>query len=261
MKRLGGIIVGISIGAQLYTVRAYTQTERDLRETLSRVAAMGYDSVQLSAVGPIAPDTVARLCKAQNLTIALTHTPEARILADTERVIDEHRGYGCRYVGLGAMSEKYRAAAWADRFAADFLPAMERIKAAGQLFMYHNHAFEFERMQDGRRLIELLEAIPKELCGITLDTYWVQFAGCNVREWIKRFSGRIPCVHLKDMTVRGFENRMAPVGRGNMGFDSILALLQELGGTEFVLVEQDDCYGEDPFACLEESYRYIRGCL
>ncbi len=250
--------MGIAVGAQLYTVRAYTQTERDLRETLRRVAGMGYDAVQLSAVGPVAPETVARLCGEFGLTVALTHTPEARILSDTEQVIEEHRGYDCRYVGLGAMGEKYRSAAWADRFAADFLPAMTKLRDAGQLFMYHNHAFEFERMADGRRLMELLLEIPSDLIGFTLDTYWVQFAGGNVREWIKRLAGRIPCVHLKDMTVRGFENRMAPVGRGNMGFEGILALLMEQGGTEFVLVEQDDCYGEDPFACLEESLGFIR---
>lgn len=252
--------MSMTIGAQLYTVRAYTQTEPDLRESLRRVAGMGYDAVQLSAIGPIPPPVVARLCADAGLRVSLTHTPESRILHDTARVIDEHLLMGCTCIGLGSMSEKYRGAHWADRFLRDFQPALERIADAGLQFLYHNHAFEFERMADGRRLIDLLCAAPPELLSFTLDLYWVQFAGCDVRELIGRLRGRIPCAHLKDMTVCGFENRMAPVGRGNMGYESILAQLAA-AGTSCALVEQDDCYGEDPFECLRESLRFIRGCL
>ena len=28
-------------------------------------------------------------------------------------------------------------------------------------------------------------------------------------------------------------------------------------GTEYLLVEQDDCYEEDPFECLRKSYAYL----
>ena len=53
--------------------------------------------------------------------------------------------------------------------------------------------------------------------------------------------------------VRG-EARMAAVGRGNLDFAGILALLKENGVTEYALVEQDECYGESPFACLKQSF-------
>ena len=39
------------LGAQTYTVRTYTQNERDFRETMKRIAAIGYECVQLSAIG------------------------------------------------------------------------------------------------------------------------------------------------------------------------------------------------------------------
>ena len=32
----------------------------------------------------------------------------------------------------------------------------------------------------------------------------------------------------------------------------------EAAGTRFMLVEQDDCRGEDPFECLRRSYDYLR---
>lgn len=248
----------MTIGAQMYTLRAYTQVERDLAEALGRVAGMGYDSIQLSAIGPIKPELIRRMADDNGLAIVLTHVPEARILGDTDAVIREHDALGCKYIGLGAMGERYRDSAWADRFYEDFRLPMERIAAAGKLFMYHNHAFEFERMRDGHRLIELLMQIPPGLMGITLDTYWVQYAGGPVLSWIERLRDRIHCVHLKDMTIRGFENRMAPVGSGNMDFQAIVRLLEELGATEHLLVEQDDCYGEDPFECLHKSREVLR---
>ena len=58
-------------------------------------------------------------------------------------------------------------------------------------------------------------------------------------QWLERLKDRIPCVHLKDMTVAGRERRMAPVGEGNMNFPAIMKKLDELGTTKYALVEQD----------------------
>lgn len=76
--------------------------------------------------------------------------------------------------------------------------------------------------------------------------------------WIEKLQDRIPCVHLKDMAVQGWDAHFAPVGEGNLDFPKILHTLQTLGKTKYLLVEQDDCYGDSPFACLERSYKNIR---
>lgn len=246
------------LGAQTFTIRSFTQSERDFRESMRRVAAIGYKSVQLSAIGPIDPHTVRDICDENGLKIVLTHTPEARILNETEQVIREHEILGCDYIGLGAMSDRYRSAAWVDRFAVDFTPAAQMIADAGKLLMYHNHNFEFARLRDGRRIIDvLLEQMPPHLMGFTADTYWLQAAGCDVCDWLERLDGRIPCVHFKDMAVQGFTPCFAAVGRGNLPFEKILHTLERLGGTKYVLVEQDDCFGESPFDCLQQSYQYL----
>ena len=41
------------LGAQLFTLRDYTQTAQDLDRSLEQVARMGYQTVQVSAIGPI----------------------------------------------------------------------------------------------------------------------------------------------------------------------------------------------------------------
>ena len=32
----------------------------------------------------------------------------------------------------------------------------------------------------------------------------------------------------------------------------------ESAGVQYMMVEQDDCNGEDPFACLKRSYEYLK---
>ena len=244
------------IGAQLYTVRDYIQTEKDIERTLSMVAQMGYRTIQVSGMGKIEPQKLRSLCDKLNLQIVLTHNPWERILDDTDRLIEEHNILGCDYIGLGGMPMKYRSPWWIDKFIEDFKEPARKIAAAGKLLMYHNHAFEFEKIEGKRFLETLAEAFsPKEM-GFTLDTYWVQAAGGDVCWWLDFLKGRTPCVHLKDMTVCGQEQRMAPVGAGNMNFSAILEKIKELGDVKYLLVEQDDCYG-DPFACLQKSFHYL----
>lgn len=248
----------MTLGAQLYTLRTYTQTEKDLSFCLKRVAEIGYTAVQISAVGPIPAETIRSLCEENRLQIVLTHTDVNRILQDTEAVIREHEVMGCPYIGIGSMPEKYRNPEWIEHFAPDFKEAAKKIADAGKLLMYHNHDFEFRKLPElkGKRILEyLMESFSPEELGFTLDTYWVQAAGGDVLQWIDRLQGRLPCVHLKDMAMEKNGQVMAPVMEGNMNFPKILEHLEK-AGTKYILVEQDVCL-ESPFVCLEKSYRNV----
>lgn len=52
---------------------------------------------------------------------------------------------------------------------------------------------------------------------------------------------------------------MAVIGEGNINFERVFAAAEK-AGTKYMLVEQDDCNGEDPFACLKRSYEYLKAC-
>ena len=119
----------MKLGAQLFTLREYTQTEKDLDYSLMRVAKMGYSTVQISAIGPIAPEKVRELCDKHGLEIVLTHTDPGRILNDTEKVIKEHDIMGCDYIGIGMMPKKYCSPEWLWHFADDYKEAAKKIAA------------------------------------------------------------------------------------------------------------------------------------
>ena len=244
------------LGAQLYTVRNYTQTEKDLDYTLGQIAKIGYTTVQISAIAPsIKAVTVRELCDRHGLQIVLTHSDPNRILNDTEQLIEDHKIMGCRYIGLGSMPDKYRTPEWIDHFVTDYKEAALKIKRAGMLFMYHNHNFEFEKVKGKYYLDYLIEGFAPEELGFTLDTYWLQAAGLDVCQWINKLKDRIPCVHLKDMAMLRHEAVMAPVLEGNMNFERILKTLKDTN-CENLLVEQDICQ-ESPFECLLKSYQNL----
>ena len=244
------------LGAQLYTVRNYTQTEKDLDYTLGQIAKIGYTTVQISAIAPsIKAVTVRELCDRHGLQIVLTHSDPNRILNDTEQLIEDHKIMGCRYIGLGSMPDKYRTPEWIDHFVTDYKEAALKIKRAGMLFMYHNHNFEFEKVKGKYYLGYLIEGFAPEELGFTLDTYWLQAAGLDVCQWINKLKDRIPCVHLKDMAMLRHEAVMAPVLEGNMNFERILKTLKDTN-CENLLVEQDICQ-ESPFECLLKSYQNL----
>ena len=176
-----------------------------------------------------------------------------------EETIEKHRLFGCRYIGIGSLPERYRNPDFLPYFAEDFLSAAEKFKAAGMKLMYHNHCFEFERLPGGDTMMDrLLAMMPADLMGLTADTYWLQYGGVDVNQWLKEHAERLHCVHLKDYGVKGFTVRMEAVGSGNLDFPAILETLRNNGITEYALVEQDDCNGESPFTCLKRSLDYLR---
>ncbi len=247
----------MKIGAQLYTVRDFCKTPEALSETLARVAEIGYTSIQLSGVCTYDPAWMQAELKKNGLLCPLTHTAPNEIFEAPERVARDHLTFGCKNVGIGIMPRAdFSPEAYA-AFCASAAPAAEVLRANGCHLFYHNHFHEFWRAEDGRRILEhMMEDFPPALLSFTFDTYWAQYAGADPAEWLERLRGRVECIHLKDMTMSGSDHRFAPVGHGNMNFPAILKAA-EAAGCCHLLVEQDDCYGEDPFDCLKKSYTYL----
>lgn len=247
----------MKIGTQLYTVRDFTQNEKDFAEAIKKIADIGYEGVQISAIGPIPAERIADICSRHKLEIAVTHTPAARILNDTGSVIADHKLYKSKQIGIGIMPSEYqKSTAGVFKFIEDFKPAAQKIKDAGMCFAYHNHDFEFEKF-DGKLIFEhILDGFGKDMLQIIPDLYWIQAGGADPVFWLKKLAGRFTVVHFKDMTMINRERRFAEVGNGNMNWPAIIEACKE-GGAKWAMVEQDDCYGKNPFDCLKTSYEFL----
>src|ERR1035437_8455655 len=75
--------------AQMYTLREFTKTPADIAKSLARVRKIGYEAVQLSALGKIDPKELATILKNEGLAVPATHVSPDRMRNETQAVIDE----------------------------------------------------------------------------------------------------------------------------------------------------------------------------
>ena len=246
------------VGAQLYTVRAHTQTLADLEVSLQKVAAAGYSAVQVSGFGPIDPKDVARLMQHSGLAVVATHMAWDRFLNDLDAVIEEHMLWGCKHPAIGGLPAEYRQADGVKRFRDELTPIAGRLASEGMDFSYHNHNHELTKY-DGRTWLDMLYSdIPGSVLKAEIDTYWIQAGGGDPAWWVKECAGREPLLHLKDMIVTPErEQRFAEIGEGNLNWPAIMQEA-EAAGVEYYLVEQDRTYDRDPFESLAISYRNLK---
>ncbi|MBQ8149150.1 MAG: sugar phosphate isomerase/epimerase [Clostridia bacterium] len=246
----------MQIGAQMFTTRETCQTLEGFAETLARIADIGYQTVQVSGTCPFEADWLKNQLDKNGLKCVLTHTPVPRLTGELDKVLADHRVFQCPNIGLGYWTFSEEDDMSLQKWLDTFVPVAKSIHEGGAYFMYHNHHNEFKRI-GGKLVMEtLMEAVPADQMGFTLDTYWVQVAGGDPARWLEILSGRIPCIHLKDC---GFDRTMQAVGEGNINFDRVFEKA-EAGGTRYMLVEQDNCNGEDPIECLRRSYLYLKAC-
>jgi len=244
----------MEIGAQFFTIREACKTLDDFAESLKKVADIGYKTVQISGTCPFDAQWLKEQLAKNDLRCIITHTPADRLIHETVQVAKDHDVFGCDYVGLGMYGFDPEKGQSMEDFLTTYAPVARKLKECGKYFMYHNHAHEFKKL-DGKLIIErICEEIPADQMGITMDTYWVQVGGADPAQWLEKLAGRIPVIHLKDCA---WGQTMAVVGEGNINFDRVFEKA-EAGGTKYMMVEQDNCHGEDPFQCLKRSYQYLR---
>ena len=242
----------MKIGAQLFTVRDFTKDLESFSETLKKVADIGYEYVQVSGTCAYEGAWLNEELKKNGLKCPITHYDRDEIRTNTDAVIAKHKEFGCDYIGIGWYDFRKLPVS---TFKSDFNDAIQRVKESGLAISYHNHHFEFAKLESGKTVLaEIAEAFTPEQLKITLDTFWVQAGGGDPAWWLTELKGRCPCIHYKDMS---YDRRIDPVGYGNMNYDAIIKASVD-SGVDYAFVEQDDCNGDDPFKCLEMSYKFLK---
>lgn len=249
------------IAAQLFTVRDYMRTETEFKETIKKLKDIGYSAVQLSGLGFNNYEYTKSVLEEYDMKVCATHYGYDRMQKDFDKVVAEHNGYNCQYIGLGSMPGEYsKDKEGFLKFSKDFTELARRFKGEGLNLIYHNHNFEFERF-DGRRTgMDILyeETNPKAV-GFELDTYWIQAGASNPVDWIYKVQGRMDVVHFKDMEIIESQQHMAEVGEGNLNWAAIIKACDETG-VKWAAVEQDVCR-RNPFESLKISLDNIKKML
>jgi sugar phosphate isomerase/epimerase len=240
------------VGVQLYTVRDLM--ERDFEGTIARVAQIGYKEVEFAGYFGHAPADVRAILDRNGLTSPAVHTGSIEAEA-WKKSLEAANGIGHKYIVVPWVPQERRMTldGW-KQVAADFNRAAETARAAGVQFAYHNHDFEFVKM-DGRIPFDvLLESTDPKLVQLEIDLYWIIKGGQDPLTYFARWPGRVPLVHVKDSMGAPAHN-MVDVGQGSIDWKRIFAK-QDQAGIKHFFVEHDQ--PPQPFEDIAVSYRYLK---
>ena len=249
--------MSLPVALQLYTVR--DEMEADFAGTLKKVKEFGYDGVEFAGLFGKSAAEVKALCGEIGLVPVSAHVPLDDMVADPDGVLAAYAEIGCRYVAVPYLTEERRPGTdgW-EKTIADIRLVCEKAKALGMTMLYHNHDFEFVKI-DGKYALDILyDTVPADLLQTELDTCWVNVGGEDPAAYLKKYAGRAPVVHLKDFIKKGQGGKLyeligieddgaeaeeeafsfAPVGSGMQDMPAILKASEEAGAA-WVVVEQD----------------------
>ncbi|MBZ5857422.1 sugar phosphate isomerase/epimerase family protein [Flavihumibacter profundi] len=271
------------LGLQLYTLGRVI--DNDVRGTLQKVAEIGYKDLEsaFSMKGGyygMKPKEFAALTKELGLSWVSHHTigapfkmppggfkppagadttkqqppmkfpPMMNLKENHQQIVDEAAEGGvkflvCSSIPLNTLDEIKEAIEILNR-------SGEAAKKAGLTFCYHNHTHEFESVEGQVPYDMLLSQVSADLLKMELDLGWATKAGADPVALFKKYPGRFPLWHVKDITAE----KQAPteVGNGTVDFKRIFAASKDAGMKHF-FVEQDGA--PNPLENIATSYKNI----
>ncbi len=245
------------IGIQLYTIRDLVKN--DLNGTLKMLSKIGYGSVEAAGYADrkfygLAPKEYKTLVA--DLGIAPTSTHTKFKLADADTVIDDTLEAGMQFIFIPWLAEKDRQTLdqW-KKLAEDFNKIGEKCHSAGLTFGYHNHDFEFQKIDGEIPYDILLQNTNPDYVSMQLDLYWMVYASYSPLDYFKNYPGRFSSWHVKDM-VKGDSKESTEIGSGIIDFNEIFSQKKQ-AGMECYFVEQE-AFKIDPIDSITQSYQYLK---
>ena len=267
------------IGLQLYSIRE--DMEKDMDSALRQVKEMGYDCVEFAGYFGHSAEEVKAILDKYGLECVSVHQAPQLFVDEGQKAVDYIKTLGVKYAAVPWYEKDKLAGSpeW-DNTVKMFTDVAELLKKNGIKMMYHNHDFEFNKV-DGKFILDwIYDTIPQDLIEPEVDTCWVHYAGYNPAEYLLKYSGRINIVHLKDFACKnlgggpvyalidedgnekkgskednGFEFR--PVGHGIQDIPSIIEA-SEKAGASVLIVEQDQSNDRPPMEAAKMSREYLK---
>jgi sugar phosphate isomerase/epimerase len=222
----------MKIGVQLYTVRE--ELSKDFIGTLEKISQLGYQGVEFAGFGGIEANEMKKHLDRLNLEVVACHTKIDALEIDFDAFVAYNQIIGNNDIVI----------AWSDlvdevsltKITSQLLKLSTRLSDKGMRLHYHNHSHEYKIVNDKT----LMEQVYEQVVDLKpeLDLFWIKNAKLDPLDHIKKYTGRIRILHLKDMLIGEDKNNFAAVGEGVMDYKTIIAEAKK-AGVEWLVVEND----------------------
>ncbi|WP_028522710.1 TIM barrel protein [Runella limosa] len=239
-----------SVGLQLYTLRSDIQ-KQGIEKILAEVAKLGYKKVENFGYNQgkffgKTPTEYSKILADNGLKAISGHYMTARSKAfgdsdgltkNWDKIVEDAAAIGQEYAVIAYLIDNERKPEDYKQLFDLLNKGSEVAKKAGLTLGYHNHDFEFTQKIDGEKPYDLLLKNTNVI--MEVDLYWVAKAGENANEYFKKFPGRFPLWHVKDMA-NTEKKEFAEVGVGTIDFGALFKDAKK-AGLKHYFVEQDVC--------------------
>lgn len=253
------------IGLQLYTLKDVII--KDLQGTLKEVAAVGYKKLETfgyadeSIFGVPFSDFI-KMTKDLGMSIVSGHystgfnqTTRGNIKNGWERAVADAKEAGQEYMVIAYLDSQERATLDNYKQACELInKGAEVCKQYGIRMSYHNHDFEFEKIDDQIPYNMMLDELDPALVGMELDLYWITRAGYNPSDYFKKYPSRFELWHVKDMS-KADRTKNADIGTGSIDFVEIFKQAEQSGMRHF-FVEQES-FEVSPLESIKKGFEYL----
>lgn len=251
------------LGLQLYTLR--DTIDKDPKGVLDKISVFGYTKLETNgyANGKIYGmdfQEFVKYAKGLGMKVTSGHYGLDKIKGDTwQQAVDDAKEAGQDFMVMPFIEEIDRISLDNYKKICDDLNrAGEVCNKSGIRFGYHNHAFEFDKM-DGEVVYDVMLAeLDPKYVGMEMDIFWVVNAGRDPLQYFARYPGRFEQWHVKDMD-KGDRNRNADIGTGTIDFKPIFAQAK-LSGMKEWYVEQET-YPGDPIDSAAACAKFMKTIL
>jgi sugar phosphate isomerase/epimerase len=221
---------------QLYSVKELTGN--DFLGTIKKVAEIGYDGVEFAGFFDTSAKDLKTALEAYGVKAAGSHEGINKLRDTLDYVIEYNQTIENPYVICPGLPK-------------EMVSSMDKIKETCELFNkigekcyknglsfgYHNHAFEFEKVENKYIYDLFMEYTDPKLMFIELDTFWVEYSGLRSVDIISKYAQRCRLIHVKEMKSLT-EKVNTEVGRGIMDFKAITDMAKKYK-SEWYIVEQE----------------------
>lgn len=240
-------------GVQLYSFRK--DMLADAAGTLKKIAALGIKQIESAGSDKgsyygLAPAEMKKICSDLGMHLRSGHV---HIDDKWEQTMQHAVAAGQEYLICSSIDFKGQTIDNYKRVAEVFNKAGAQCNKVGLKFGYHNHDTEFDKDGDTVLYDVLMENTDPKLVHMEMDLGWVVAAGHDPLGYFKRFPGRFPLWHLKDMDLTKKES--TEFGKGGLNIKSMLQHAKD-SGLKYFFIEQEE-YTSNPWDSMKENMAYL----
>jgi sugar phosphate isomerase/epimerase len=242
------------IGLQLYTIRDIFKA--DPLGTLKRMADIGYSYIEYADMPdlPIKHGDFRKACEDVGMSVPSGIYDNKEWFTDTQMLLDRAESMGNKYVCNSWIDASQRSLSDILKQAEGFNKIGEAAKKRGMKYIYHNHEFEFAKLDGDNTMFDVLaKNTDPQFANFELDMGWVYQGKADSAEIMKKYPGRIKTTHVKDFTADG---KMVDVGDGAIDWARTFAHA-DTGGVEYHFVEHDEPTAP-AYVGVAKSFNYLK---